>query len=67
MARDNWQISNVLRAAGHAEEARALLEHVPDQRSTHDQLRTIADHLAATAVSDKVRIANDIQQNYGKN
>lgn len=66
MARVEREISAILRAAGHIEEARALLEHVMDHQNYRDRLKVVADDLAATAVADRVRIANDIEQNYGR-
>ena len=71
MARSAREISAILRAAGHCEEARVLLEGiVPFEGERIDDyrghLKIIADELSATAVADKVKIANDVGQNYGR-
>jgi hypothetical protein len=60
------EISAVLRAAGVAEEARVLLADYPGYERQTEMLKRIADDLAATAVAERVRIANDPVQNYGR-
>ena len=66
MSRNAREISAILRAAGKVEEARTLLEHIHDHHWHRETLKAIADDLAATAVADKVKIANDLMQNHGR-
>jgi hypothetical protein len=62
------EISAILQAAGLIEQSRDKLKYVPDQeyQNYREHLKTLADRLAGDAVSQKVRIANDVMQHYGR-
>jgi hypothetical protein len=60
------EISRLLMAAGLVEQARDHLRMVHDKRDYRSYLKRIADDLAAEAVAEKVKIANNIEQHFGR-
>lgn len=66
MSRSAGEISALLIAAGLVEQAQDQLRGVGDYQRHREQLKAFADDLAATAVADKVKLSNDVMQNYGR-
>jgi hypothetical protein len=60
------QINEIVIAAGLVEQARSHLRHMTGVSLYRVTLKRVVDDLVAEAASQKVRIANDLMQNHGR-
>jgi hypothetical protein len=65
--RDPREISTLVQSAGLIEQAREKLNLMHDvDRGLLERLKTISDFLVAEAAGQKITIANDFMQQYGR-